>query len=157
LPRIRPRPPTPPTQQKKDFDEAKISALINKTDVPPPADVSDSPATLGSPKASAAPAAMSLDEQQALIAKITVCYHPPPGASSHNEVRTTVHVTFNQDGTVVGTPVVVEGPTGAFSVTGPEAVVHAILSCGPYKLSPETFESWHEIEFTFDPSKVLPG
>jgi hypothetical protein len=83
-------------------------------------------------------------------------FRAPGFALSHGELRTTIHVAFNRDGSVVDTPQVIESPAGRYSTAGPDAVVRAVLRCAPYKLPAEKYDTWREIEFTFDPVDIFP-
>jgi colicin import membrane protein len=153
LPRTRPRPPTPPTEPKKNFDD-KITALLAKADATPPAPVSDRPATIGSLK-SGTDTAMSQNEIDALRARIMGCWDIPLGAVNAGEVRTGVLFHLNQDGSVAGQPEITSRPDGRYNQIAPESVIRAIEKCAPYSLPPEKFagdSGWNTVELDMNPT-----
>jgi hypothetical protein len=152
MPRVRPRPPAPPAEPKKNFDD-KISALLTKAEAAPLAPASDRPATAGSAKSSA-DLAMTQSEIDALRAKIVNCWDIPLGASNADEVRTGVLFHLNQDGSVAGEPQITSRPDGRYSQIAPESVIRAIEKCAPYSLPPEKYagdSGWNTVALDLYP------
>ena len=162
MPRIRPKPPAPvATPPKKDDYNDKIAALLSKEPNAAPPAPSDTTASLGAPTAAATDLAMTVNELDALKAQIRQCYALPPGVTpgltTTAEVYTVINVKMNEDGTVNGMPAVVQAPPGRFYQTVPEAIVRAILQCGPYKLPPQKYagaSGWNEVQLDWDSSKL---
>jgi hypothetical protein len=157
-PRIRPAPPpkpkqAPPDTSKSDIDQ--ITALLDKRKLEQMA-AADAPAeppkeTVGSQTGSASVAKMTANELDMLRARLAQCWSPPLGWTDPAEVRVVLMLSLNEDGSVAGTPSVLESPQGAYSTTAPESALRAVRRCAPYNLPSEKYDEWKQVKVTFDP------
>ena len=73
-------------------------------------------------------------------------------------MKLTLRIFLNQNGTLLRAPEVVESarmgePTFRAAA---ESAVRAVQRCAPYTVLPaQKYDTWRNIELTFDPSKVL--
>lgn len=155
-PRIRPdrpAPVTPPaleTPEASDQFTATIAALIDRTNAGAAQATSEAPATLG--VATGNPdAKMTQSEIDALKAQIEECWVIPTGWTSPREVSVTVRFGLNQDGTVNGTPTVVEFPASQYGPVAADNAIRAVLGCGPYSLPAEKYDQWSQVQLRFAP------
>ncbi|HMN86247.1 MAG TPA: hypothetical protein PKA74_09710 [Bauldia sp.] len=150
-PRIRPNRPKPPTpDEKSKFDTDKIAALLDKSPPAAPAAASEAPAAAGATAATPSEK-LTVSELDALRAQIQSCWVIPIGWTDPAQVAVTVRFKLNQDGTVGGTPEVIEYPAGQYGQVSADNAIRAILRCGPYLLPPEKFDQWSEVQLRFIP------
>ncbi len=157
-PRLRPRPPKPkeaaPAQvaeaKQPEFDTDKIAALLDKTPPASTPEQSDAPAGLGVEKGTA-DAKMTQNELDALRAAVQRCWVIPQGWTDPREVAVTIRFKLNQDGTVAGTPVVIEFPASQYGQVSADNAIRAVLRCGPYQLPPAKYDQWSEVQLRFTP------
>ncbi len=101
--------------------------------------------------------ALSEGEVNGLILAISNCWNVDPGSTAA-QVTVVVSVALNRDGTLAGTPKLVSaqgGDQGARAVAFRNART-AVIACGRggFDLPTEKYESWREIEMTFNPEKM---
>jgi hypothetical protein len=161
-PRVRPTPPapapTPPVKAPKTFDTDKIAALLDKSAPPQPVaeEPSKTPPAFGATTGNQN-ARMTQNELDALRARLSDCWSPPFGWTDAAEVKVTVRMFLNVDGTLARPPQVVSGPDGRYAQTAPESAIRAIQRCAPYNLPADRYDAWKEIQVTFDPTDMLRG
>jgi hypothetical protein len=114
-------------------------------------------ATLGA--ASGAPSAqMSQSEIDALRARISSCWSPPPGIDANSKVYVVLRVLFKPDGSLVQEPVLVEATASALGPALAESAKRALLLCQPFTmLRPDHYSQWKDLELKFDPHELLGG
>lgn len=61
-----------------------------------------------------------------------------------------IRVTFQPDGTLAGPPAIIDKPAGRLGLVFAESAARAITACAPYRLPPESYESWKELMLEFD-------
>jgi hypothetical protein len=150
-PRLRPNRPKPPApEEKSSFDTDKIAALLDKSAPTAPAAPSENPATFGADKG-AQTERLTVNELDALRAQIQNCWVIPTGWTDPIEVAVTIRFRLNQDGTVTGVPEVIEYPAGQYGQVSADSAIRAVLRCGPYRLPPEKYEQWNEVQLRFIP------
>ncbi len=150
VPLARPRPAKP--ERKPLLDTAAVQALLDKTpDLPeptPPKPVADLPPG----------ERMSLSEIDAFRAQIRACWSVPAGAKNAESLVVRVRVQLDPSGRPIAKKVINRAQlTDSFFLSAAESVLRAIERCQPYKMPPEKYESWREMELNFDPSKMLNG
>ena len=144
----------PPKKQPDTFNPDKIAALLDKDKTaaqPEPARPSLGGTT------SAIDAQMTATELDALRARLAQCWSPPIGWTDPAEVRVSLLLSLNPDGSVSGKPQVLEAPSGRYEQTAPESALRAVRRCAPYTLPPEKYDSWKEVKITFDPTEMGGG
>ncbi len=151
------------TPQKADtpkFDANQVAQLLDKRDpqrqIASNATINDV-ANLGA--ASGAPAAqMSQSEIDALRARISSCWSPPPGIDANSKVYVVLRVLFKADGTLGHEPVLVEATASALGPALADSAKRALLLCQPFTmLKPEHYDQWKDLELKFDPHELLGG
>lgn len=164
--------PTPPrkpknippkvVQQQNDQREFKpddIAALLDKRTPQRQAAIGDTinnTSSLGARVGTAA--TLSQTEIDALRARLMQLWNPPAGAANPQELIVTVRIRLNVDGTLAGPPVVVSSGSSPFFMTARDSAIRAIFRGQPFNmLSPAKYESWKEIEVTFDPRDMFRG
>lgn len=150
VPLARPRPAKP--ERKPLLDTAAVQALLDKTpDLPEP--------TPPKPVAYLPPGErMSLSEIDAFRAQIRACWSVPAGAKNAESLVVRVRVQLDTSGRPIAKKVINRAQlTDSFFLSAAESVLRAIERCQPYKMPPEKYESWREMELNFDPSKMLNG
>ena len=150
VPLARPRPAKP--ERKPLLDTAAVQALLDRTpDLPeptPPKPVADLPPG----------ERMSLSEIDAFRAQIRACWSVPAGAKNAESLVVRVRVQLDPSGRPIAKKVINRAQlTDSFFLSAAESVLRAIERCQPYKMPPEKYESWREMELNFDPSKMLNG
>lgn len=114
-------------------------------------------AAASAPAASSAQAGppMTGGEKDAFRLAVNACWNVDPGAE-WARVTVTVGFSLGQDGRVIGDVRMVSASGGndAQTSTAFQAARRAILRCGSsgYKLPPEKYDQWQNVEITFDPS-----
>jgi hypothetical protein len=100
----------------------------------------------------------SQSEMDALRARISSCWFPPPGVDANSRDYVVLRVLFKPDGSMVQAPVLVEGSASALGPALAESAKRALLLCQPFTmLNPEHYEQWKDIELKFDPHELLGG
>lgn len=151
------KPPLPkPPQKQPEFNPDKIAALLDKRDPTRKsatgADINSQP-TLGT--ASGAAAQLSQSEIDALRARLYALWSPPAGAQDASTVQIMIRIRFKRDGTLATGPQVITSGNGPVFNAMRDSAVRAVLVGQPYTmLRPEHYETWQEIDFVFDSSKM---
>jgi len=145
-----PSPPAPETPEASDDFTEQIAALIDRTNTGAPQAPSDAPATLGVATGSA-DAKMTQSEIDALKAQIEQCWVIPTGWTHPREVSVTVRFGLNLNGTVNGSPEVVEFPASQYGQVAADNAIRAVLQCGPYALPAEKYQEWSVVQLRFTP------
>lgn len=142
------------------FDANQVAELLDKRD--PRRELASNAtlnnvANLGS--ASGAPSAqMSQSEIDALRARISSCWSPPPGIDANSQVYVVLRVLFKPDGTLVQEPVLVEATASSLGPALADSAKRALLLCQPFTmLRPDHYSQWKDLELKFDPHELLGG
>ena len=151
------KPPPPKPQPKKpEFSPDKIAALLDKRDPTRKSVTGAEPnaaPSLGT--ASGASATLSQSEIDALKARLYALWSPPAGAQDASQVQIMIRIRFKRDGTLATGPQVLTSGSGPVFNAMRDSAVRAVLVGQPYTmLRPDHFETWQEIDFVFDSSKM---
>ena len=102
---------------------------------------------------------MTADLVDALRSQIARCWSPPTGAPNANDLVVDYDLSLNPDGTVgrlqmtPGTTIQAAG--NGYTRAAAEAASRAIYECQPYRLPPDRYNVWREINpFHFDPRQM---
>jgi hypothetical protein len=134
--------PTPPADN--------ISAIINTDQSTGATTGQGGPATLGSTTGNAA--TLSQSEIAGLVAQIRQCWTVnllPEELGSGLSVR--LLVSMNPDGSVAGTPLVIDQGASPIASSMARSAVNAVMNCGPYRLSAESYTQWQELDVVLRP------
>jgi hypothetical protein len=161
VPRSRPTPPKTVVADAKPKEETldtdKISALLDKSQPTGSTAPTETPPTLGSSTGSIV-AEMSVNELDALRARLAQCWNITLAPPDPAELRVKVKMRLNQDGSLSQSPEVLEVGSTEFARTAAETAVRAVRRCAPYNfLPPEKYDSWREINMVFDPREMFGG
>ena len=156
-----PKKPKPaPEAKKRDFNADRISALLNKipdqsqstpkaADTPPEAKKETHGQSTGTEMT------MSVNEIDALRAKIAQCWSPPPGGLGAEHIVVRLRMQLNEDGSLVGYPSVENGGGSGFFQAAADSAVRAVYQCQPYSSLPaDKYAVWRDIILNFDPSQM---
>ncbi|HLN37726.1 MAG TPA: hypothetical protein VK337_08080 [Xanthobacteraceae bacterium] len=151
-------PDTPP-RDAPQFNADQVAALLDKRDPQrqmAAAETLNNQPNLGA--SSGAAAQLSQSEIDALRARISSCWSPPPGVNASSKIYVVLRVLFKQDASMSREPVLVEGTASALGPALAESAKRALLLCQPFTmLKPEHYEQWKDLELKFDPQELLGG
>jgi outer membrane biosynthesis protein TonB len=147
-----PKKPTP------KYDANQIAALLDHREpqrqFAAAATLNDT-AALGAPTGNAG--RLSQSELDALRARLSQCWSPPPGIDANSKVSVTLHVAFKTDASLSQEPEVVEDSASAVGPALAESAKRALMSCQPFTmLRPEHYDLWKDIEIKFN-NELLGG
>jgi len=113
-------------------------------------------ANLGSAAGTAAQ--LSQSEIDALRARISNCWSPPPGVDANSKLYIVLDVQFKPDANMSREPAVVEGSASSLGPALAESAKRALLLCQPFTmLKPEHYDQWKDLQLKFDPQELLGG
>ncbi|SEP60317.1 Cell division and transport-associated protein TolA [Faunimonas pinastri] len=146
------------SKSNKKFDEDNIAALLNKQKAgggdPDPA---NKPQTFGSDKGKQT-ASLSQSEVDALKSALYRCWNPPVAVREAGNLQVEIRIELQQNGQLAAAPQLLSGGGDPVGQVAAESAMRAVEACAPYTMLPaDKFESWHQIDFTFDPSQMLGG
>jgi outer membrane biosynthesis protein TonB len=150
----------PARDSSPKFDANQVAQLLDKREpqrqIATAQSVNDS-ATLGA-AIGAQNAQLSQSEIDALRARISNCWSPPPGIDVNSKLYVVLRVLFKTDGSMSHAPVLVEGSASPLGPALAESAKRALLLCQPFTmLKPEHYDQWKDIELKFDPHELLGG
>jgi outer membrane biosynthesis protein TonB len=150
-------PKKPPQKHQPKFDADKIAALLDKREAVREASAGQEPnqsPSLGASKGTEA--RLSQSEIDALRARLRQCWNPPVGIADASRIYVIFRVIFKRDGSISGTPVLVQGPANQQGPVLADSARRALLQCQPYTmLKPEHYDMWKDMEITFDPQDMF--
>jgi hypothetical protein len=157
-PKPKPR-PAPKAAKKRDFNADRIAALLNK--IP---DAANQPSSNFAPEntprkpvhgqSSGTEMTMSVNEIDALRAKIAQCWNPPPGGLGADSIIVKLRLQLNQDGSLIGYPTVANWGGSPFFQAAADSAVRAVFQCQPYDLPGDKYAVWRDMILTFDPRQM---
>jgi hypothetical protein len=100
-----------------------------------------------------------LNEIDAFRAQMRRCWNPPSGARNAEDLIVQVRVSLAPNGMISAGPKVMNRAQlgDPFFRAAAESVLRAIRRCQPFKMPPEKYAAWRDIELKFDPGKMLGG
>jgi len=155
-----PKKPAAPKKQaaKRDFNTDRIAALLNKipdaADEPAPVTPSDEPPKKVRGQSNGTEMTMSVNEIDALRARIAQCWSPPPGGLGAEQIVVKLRLRLNEDGTLVGYPTIANRGSSPFFQAAADSAVRAVFQCQPYALPAEKYALWRDMILNFDPSDM---
>jgi hypothetical protein len=147
------------TKPSPKFDANQVAALLDKRE--PQRQVAagetlNNSAALGAVSGSGA--TLSQSELDALRARLSQCWSPPPGIEATSRLYVVLRVMFKPDGSMAREPTVVEDTGTALGSALTESAKRALMLCQPFTmLKPEHYDLWKDIEVKFDPQELLGG
>jgi len=152
------KPAAPATAKKRDFNTDRIAALLNKipdaANEPNPVVPSDEAPSKVRGQSNGTQMTMSVNEIDALRARIAQCWSPPPGGLGAGQIVVKVRLKLNEDGTLVGYPTVANSGSSPFFQAAADSAVRAVYQCQPYSLPSDKYALWRDMILNFDPSEM---
>ena len=150
--------PAPKPEAKRDFNADRIAALLNKipdaSDDPAPVIPSEAPPSRVRGQSDGTEMTMSVNEIDALRARIAQCWSPPPGGLGAGQIVVRLRLRLNEDGTLVGYPSIANRGSSPFFQAAADSAVRAVYQCQPYSLPSEKYALWRDMILNFDPSEM---
>ncbi len=155
----KPVPPKKPAKDQPKFDADKIAALLDKRDPQRNAATGEPPSTLPSFGASTGnDKRLSQSELDALRARLMALWNPPIGIQNPEQLIIRVRIQLKQDGRLAAPPIVLTSGTGQLFVSARDSAMRAVFRAQPFDmLKRETYDTWKDIEVTFDPRDMFRG
>jgi colicin import membrane protein len=156
--RLPPKRPQPPKNQPK-FDADKIAALLDKRDpvrnAATGSEINNAP-SLGTSQGNAK--RLSASELEALRARLMALWNPPVGIKNPEEFIIRVRMQLRPDGRLAGPPQVLSSGHGQMYDSARDSAIRAVFRAQPFDmLRKETYDTWKDIEVTFDPRDMFRG
>ncbi|MEZ5826938.1 MAG: hypothetical protein R3D30_07495 [Hyphomicrobiales bacterium] len=150
-------PKAAPAPKKPAFDTDRISALLDKipdaVDEPAPQELAEEEKPVAG-QTTGTEMSMSINELDALRARISDCWTPPPGGLGADAIVVKIRLKLNQDGTLEGYPTVANNGSSPFFQAAADSAVRAVFQCQPYTLPVEKYALWRDMILNFDPSQM---
>jgi outer membrane biosynthesis protein TonB len=155
----KPLPPTkPPMPKQPKFDADKIAALLDQR-APQRAAVTGAELTaptLGTAMGNASQ--LSQSELDALRARLMALWNPPVGIQNPEDFVIRVRIQLNRSGRLTAPPIVLSSGRGQLFDTARDSAIRAVFRGQPFDmLKPEHYDTWKDIEVTFDPREMFGG
>src|SRR5581483_9378568 len=152
------KPKPKPVPKKNEFNPDRIAALLNKVpdaaDEPKPVVPDDAPPKKVKGQSNGTEMTMSVNEIDALRARIANCWTPPPGGLGADKIVIKLRLKLNEDGTLVGYPTIANNDPSPFFQAAADSAVRAVYQCQPYELPSEKYALWRDMILNFDPSDM---
>ena len=154
----KPLPPKKPVHQQPKFDADKIAALLDKRD---PQRNAATGAMLSAPSLGTAlgnASKLSQSELDALRARLMSLWNPPVGIQNPEEFVIRVRIQLGRDGRLSAPPIVLTSGKGTLFNSARDSAIRAVFQGQPFSmLKPEHYDTWKDIEVTFDPRDMFRG
>jgi hypothetical protein len=146
-----------PAPKKQAFDSDKIAALLNKIpdakDEAQPQELAEETKPVHG-QTTGTDMTMSVNELDALRARIAECWAPPPGGLGADAIVVKLRLKLNKDGTLEGYPAVTNQGSSPFFQAAADSAVRAVYQCQPYVLPAAKYALWRDMILNFDPSSM---
>jgi colicin import membrane protein len=154
---VKPKPK--PASKKRDFNADRIAALLNKIpdaaeEAKPVVPDDGAPPKKVKGQSNGTEMTMSVNEIDALRARIADCWTPPPGGLGADRIVIKLRLKLNEDGTLVGYPTIANTDSSPFFQAAADSAVRAVYQCQPYDLPAEKYALWRDMILNFDPSDM---
>jgi outer membrane biosynthesis protein TonB len=154
-----PLPPKKPDRPQPKFDADKIAALLDKRDPQRNAATGEQPNSGPSLGAASGDAAkLSQSEIDALRARLYQLWNPPVGIQNPQEFVIRIRIKLGRDRKLSGPPLVLSSGSGTLYNSARDSAVRAVFQGQPFDmLKPEHYDTWKEMDVTFDPRDMFRG
>ena len=104
------------------------------------------------------PPSLSQSEIDALRQRLIQFWNPPVGIQNPEEFVIRVRIQLGRDGRLSAPPTVLSSGNGTLYNSARDSAVRAVFQGQPFTmLRPEHYETWKDIEVTFDPRDMFRG
>ena len=151
-------PKKPPLPKQPKFDADKIAALLDQRAPQRQAVTGQEPSvpTLGTAMGNAAK--LSQSELDALRARLMALWNPPVGIQNPEDFVIRVRIQLNRNGRLTTPPTVLTSGSGQLFDSARDSAIRAVFRGQPFDmLKPEHYDTWKDIEVTFDPREMFGG
>lgn len=156
---VKPKPVKKPEKKPEKFDPdavaKKLAELDKETEevtTNKSLAMTDGDPTSGDRDLQGKDQALSATTISAFRQRISQCWVVPPGAREGN-ITVKVRLQINPDGSIAGTPEVMNGPGDFLFETTARSTVAAILSCQNYDFLPQDqYDLWKDMILNFNPN-----
>ena len=101
---------------------------------------------------------LSQSELDALRARLMQVWNPPVGIQMAGTMIIRIRVLLGRDRKLIGPPQVITTGKGVMFESARDSAVRAVFRAQPFEmLKSETFETWRDMEITFDPRDMFRG
>jgi outer membrane biosynthesis protein TonB len=153
----KPKPDAAAKKKASDFDTDRIAALLNKipdaSNDPMPNELAEETKPVRG-QTSGRELSLSVNDIDALRARIAQCWSPPPGGLGAGDIVVKVRLKLNEDGTLTGYPTVANSGSSPFFQAAADSAVRAVYQCQPYALPADKYAQWRDMILNFDPSDM---
>lgn len=171
-PKEKPRPTPKPekktrksasSEPKKSFDPNRLAALLNKMpeDNAPKQPQQQSEAQVDAPRTDDPDLPLTMSELDAFKVQMAKCWTVPAGAAGAEKLVVKIKVYLSPDGSLAQPPELMDRTKlitgGATYRAAADAALRAVRLCQPFKMPADKYNSWREIDLTFDPRQMLGG
>jgi len=154
-----PLPPKRPAPQQPKFDAAKVAALLDKREAQRQAATGEAvnrTASLGAPSGNSPE--LSQSELDALRARLMQLWNPPVGVLNASSTIIRIRILLTRDRKLAGPPQVISSGQGQMFESARDSAIRAVFRAQPFDtLRAETYETWRDMEITFDPRDMFRG
>ena len=155
----KPLPPKkPPMPKQPKFEPDKIAALLDQRAPQRQAITGEeqSAPTMGTALGNASQ--LSQSELDALRARLMGLWNPPVGIQNPENYVIRVHILLGRDRKLTAPPILLSRGHDAAWEAAAASALRAVIRGQPFDmLKPEHYETWHDIEVTFDPREMFGG
>src|SRR4029078_303325 len=96
----------------------------------------------------------SVNEIDALRARIAKSWSPPPGGLGADQIVIKLTLKLNEYDPLVGEPTIANDGSSPFFQAAADSAVRAVFQCQPYELPSEKFSLWQDMSLTFCPMHI---
>lgn len=155
----KPLPPKkPPAPKQPKFDADKIAALLDQRTPERQTITGDAPSapTMGTAMGNASQ--LSQSELDALRARLMALWNPPVGIQNPENYVIRVHILLGRDRKLTAPPILLSHGQDATYEAAAASALRAVIRGQPFDmLKPEHYQTWRDIEVTFDPREMFGG
>lgn len=151
-------PKRPPAPKQPKFDADKIAALLDQRAPQREATTGKelTAPTLGTALGNASQ--LSQSELDALRARLMALWNPPVGIQNPEDYVVRIRIRLSRDGRLSAPPMVLSSGRGQVYDSARDSAVRAVFQGQPFSmLKPEHYDTWKDIEVTFDPRDMFGG
>lgn len=103
---------------------------------------------------------LSMTEMDVIRSQIAKCWNVPAGAKDAQDLRVVLKIQLNQDGSLIKVELASESKdrygSDSFFRAAADSAMRAVRQCSPLQNLPaEKYQTWRDMELTFDPKEML--
>jgi len=87
--------------------------------------------------------------------QVSPCWNTLAGGEAAETLIVKLQIKLNRDGTLTGTPKVLNSVPGPFFRVAADRALGAIYQCQPYNLPQKDYKHWKFMNFSFNPAAMF--